>query len=256
MNCITIIQARYNSSRLPGKVLYKINNKTIIEHLSHRIDKIKNTDKIIFAIPSNKNSDILYKEIKRLGYACYRGSENNVLSRFYKTSLKYKAKYILRLTSDCPFIDPYLCDQIIEKTIKNKLDYVSNNYGKNSNMENLIFTWPHGLDCECFSFKSLKKAYQNCQNNSQKEHVTEYIRISDKFKKSGYKSKNKELRLYRLTLDTKKDFDFTKTLFSKLSKDNFSWQHTIDVINSNKALLKLAIDKDRHKYILNIIKNK
>ena len=110
MNFVIIIQARLSSSRFPGKILKKINNKTLLEILYNRLKQSKTPNKIVFSVPDNLKNKKLHKFLKKKKYNFYRGSEGNVLDRYYKTALKYKASYIGRITSDCPIVDPHMID--------------------------------------------------------------------------------------------------------------------------------------------------
>ena len=149
---IAIVQARTDSSRLPKKILKKINGQEIIKIIFKRLSKSKKIDKIILATTKKKSDDFLSKIISKMGFAVYRGSENNVLSRYYNVNKIHKADYIVRITGDCPFVDPKIVDLIIDQTIKNKADYCSNV---------IKYTLPDGFDVEVFSKQTLKFAFIN-----------------------------------------------------------------------------------------------
>ena len=146
-NIVAIIQARQTSTRLPNKVLKKICNIPLIKILLARLSKSKKINEIILSIPDNNKNLKLYKEATSWHETIYKGDEKNVLKRYYYAAKKYKADIILRITGDCPLIDSKLVDNLINFFERKKVDYASNN---------LIATFPHGLDMEVFSFKSLK----------------------------------------------------------------------------------------------------
>ena len=135
--CIAIVQARMDSKRFPKKVLKKINGKTVIEILLTRLQKSRKVKKIILATAKKKVNDLLVKHVNKLGFEVYRGSSENVLSRYYNLSQQTKAKYIVRITGDCPLVDPRLVDKMIE-IIEKKCDIVSNVYHLHSLMDLIL----------------------------------------------------------------------------------------------------------------------
>ena len=201
---LCIVQARTNSLRFPGKVLKKIHNKTLIQLLLERLSICKNLDNIVLATTSEKSDNVLTKTIDLLGYQTFRGSESNVLERFYHTASKYKANTIIRITGDCPLIDPNIVDKIIEYYLSNNFDYVSNTINP---------TFPDGLDVEVFSFKTLLETYRNAKKLSEKEHVTPYIKNSNNFQIGSYEN-NENLSLERWTIDYEVDFTLISSIFN------------------------------------------
>ena len=196
-NITAIIQARVGSKRLRGKVLKKINKKEIILHLLDRLSLSKKISKIIVAIPNTKENDSLCLLLKKHNFLVFRGSENNVLKRYYECAKKFKSNHILRITGDCPLIDSKLVDKLIKKYQVNKVDYASNVIER---------TFPDGIDMEIFSFKSLEIANENAILKSDKEHVTNYFLRSSRFKKINFLNRNEDYSFLRITLDNKNDF--------------------------------------------------
>ena len=143
-----LIQARLTSTRLPGKVLKKIGNRTALKMLLDRLKKTKSVRNIVIILPKNKKNNFLQKYVKTLGYKTFRGSENNVLDRYYKASKKFNSENIIRITSDCPFIDVATLNKMVEIFASLDYDYMSNIDPR---------TFPKGLDIEIFNFKTLKK---------------------------------------------------------------------------------------------------
>jgi spore coat polysaccharide biosynthesis protein SpsF len=235
-----IIQARTTSSRLPNKVLKKILNKTMLEHIIYRVSKSKYIKDIIIATTTNKEDELIVKFAENNGILCYRGSENNVLERYYECAKLYNVDNIVRITSDDPFKDPIIIDEVIELFTNNKLDY-ANNF--------TIPSYPEGLDVEVFSFNTLRYVYENADKDYEKEHVTPYIWMNHpkKFKIDILKSKI-DYSDIRLTVDTKEDFVFATKIYERLYKEDDIF-HLYDIIE----LLKK--DKLLQKYMPNIRRN-
>ena len=145
-----IIQARYNSTRFPGKILRKIKKKTLLEIQIDRLKKSKRINDIIIACTQNPEDRAIIELSKKKKIKFFKGSEKNVLERYYKTAKKFKAQNILRITSDCPLIDPKVLDNLINKFFTNNADYASNI---------IDATFPDGFDAEIFSFKLLHKRF-------------------------------------------------------------------------------------------------
>ena len=203
-----IIQAREGSSRLPLKILKKISNKSIIQIIHQRLKISKKLNSIYFAIP--KKNKILKSHLLINKYNFFIGSEKNVLERYYFCAKKIKAKTIVRITSDCPFVDGKMLDRMLEVFYKKKLDYISN--GLNP-------YFPDGMDIEIFTFDALKTAYEKSKKKKELEHVTFYISENPKkFKIHSYKDKKfKNNSNIRLTLDNEYDFDLISKIFQELN---------------------------------------
>ena len=151
MKLITIIQARQNSKRFPGKVLKKYKNITFLELLIERLKRSKSIKKIIVATSKNILDQEIKKTCKKLGIFCFQGSEQDVIDRYYKAAKLFKAQNIIRVTADCPIIDPKVVDQVVELFFNKKVDYATNT---------MPATYPDGLDVEVFNFESLNKAWK------------------------------------------------------------------------------------------------
>ena len=181
--------------------------------MNERLKKSKVIDKIIFIIPHTKENDILEELLQKNNIQVFRGDENNVLKRYYNCSKKHSIKHILRVTSDCPLVDPNLIDKIDKIYKKNNFDYVSN-------IENRTF--PEGMDLEFFKFETLKKTYFNVITDYYKEHVTKYILRSDKFYKYNFSDK-KNFSNLRITLDRYEDYKLIKKIFLNFKNNSFSY---------------------------------
>lgn len=202
-NLYCFIQARLTSQRFPHKILSVVKKKTVIEILLKKIKKIKKIDRIIVLIPKNKKNEKLALLLKKLNYDYFKGSEKDVLDRFYNAYKKFKPKNIIRITADCPLLDISLLTKFIKKFSNNKFDYVSNT---------LVHSYPDGMDIEIFKSSALIDAWENAKSKYEREHVTPYIKNNDKFKKYNFFNKVNQKNI-RLTLDWKDDFVLIKKIF-------------------------------------------
>lgn len=227
-----IIQARMGSTRLPGKVLKKVVGKTLLAFLINRAREAQTTDKVIIATTNLKIDD----QIERLAISnnldFFRGSSDDVLDRYLKCAQKFKLKTIVRITGDCPLMDPVIIDNVVNFYKTGDFDYVTN--GINS-------TFPDGMDVEVFSYKALAKAWENAILDSEREHVTAYIwKHREIFKIGIYKGKVDYSSL-RLTVDEPEDFELVKRIVSGLypKNRNFSLKDIVSYLSKNPHLLKI-----------------
>ena len=219
MNSTTlIIQARVNSKRLPRKVLELIGGKPMILFQIERIKKAKLVNKIILATTNNKSDNPLEKICKEANIEIHRSLENDVLGRYVNCLQLTDSETILRITGDCPFIDPAQIDEYIRIYMSGKYDYLCNNNPP---------TFPDGLDIEIFSRKSLLEANIFDKNPTSREHVTLWIKNNSKFKKKNIKNKE-DLSHLRWTVDHKEDLIVIRSVLKELNNKNFfSWKEVI-----------------------------
>ena len=229
---IAIIQARMGSTRLPGKVLMQIENKTLLQYLLERLQKAKNIDQIVVATSVNLQDQAIEDACKKLGVEVFRGSEENVLERYYLAAKKYKAKTVIRITGDCPLIDPKIVDETIQAYSEStpSVDYLSNC---------LFRTYPRGMDTEVFSLKALEDAYLHHTDFYEQEHVTPFIyKHPEKFRLGQIKS-NQDHHRIRLTVDTSEDFEFIKTIIQGLKGTEMSLETILNYLEKNPNFLKI-----------------
>ena len=220
MKVVAIVQARMGSTRLPGKVLKPISGKPLIELLLRRLSNSVKINEIVIATSNAPEDDELQKFIETLGYKCTRGSKKNVLNRYYEAAKQTCADIIVRITGDCPLIDPVLVDQCIESFIKSNVDYFSNTDPR---------TYPDGLDISVMSFKSLEKANSEAVSEFEKEHVVPYIQNSKKFKKLSLSYKE-DLSNLRWTVDEIEDLVVVNNIFNYFSPNiNFNWHQILEL---------------------------
>jgi spore coat polysaccharide biosynthesis protein SpsF len=228
LNTILITQARLGSTRLPQKVLIEIEGKPLLKIHLERLQNCKNISKIIVATTENIEDEIIYQNSIKWGFEAYRGSEFDVLDRYYKAAKDNSADWVVRVTSDCPLIDPNLVDQVISYTQNNQADYGSNT---------LIENFPDGQDIEVFKFSVLEDAWNNAKLSSEREHVTPFIR-----KNSTFNNINKYLSVnfsckgnfnkIRMTVDEQSDLYTIESLIKNLGY-NGTWEEYSDFIINN-----------------------
>lgn len=237
-----IIQTRMGSSRLPGKVMLELFGKPVIQHVIERIGQSKEIDEIVIATTKLTQDDVIAKEAEKNGVKCFRGSEEDVLSRYYYAAEKYEIETVVRVTSDCPLIDPFITDSIIKCFKDNQFDIVTN-----ASSDLKTRTYPRGLDTEVFSFSVLEDAFNYAKKTYQREHVTPYIyEISKKI--HNYKA-SEDYSKYRWTLDTYEDFELIKTIYAKLyrGQHDFYYKDILDLIEQypNIARINEAVEQKK-----------
>ena len=246
MSKITVmIQARLDSSRLPKKVLAKIQGKPIIWHVINRVKKIKNIEQIVLI--TSESNKILLGIAKQQNISSFVGSENDVLKRHYDCAVKFQADPIIRITSDCPLIDPKISSDILQFYLNNNYDYVSNTINP---------TFPDGLDTEIFSFNALQKAHLQSKLYSEREHVTSYFtKKPKKFRLYNFKN-NIDLSNHRWTVDQKEDLTFVRAIYSRMKpKTIFYMEDIMRIIRKESQLLKINSGITRNEGYLKSLKN-
>lgn len=248
MNVIVITQARSGSTRLPSKVLKKIQNKTLLQIHIDRIKQAKLIDDIYIATTIDKSDNIIEELANELQVKYYRGSEDDVLDRFYQTVKNVKPDFIVRLTSDCPLIDPKLIDEVVGEAKVQNLDYYSNV---------LVEKYPDGQDIEVFKFTALEKAWEEALLPSEREHVTPYIRKNSTFFgqslfTSNNHNLNEDYNHVRLTVDEPGDFKVIKILINELGLDK-DWRTYTEYYLSNENINTLNKDIIRNQGYLKSI---
>jgi spore coat polysaccharide biosynthesis protein SpsF (cytidylyltransferase family) len=228
MNVLAITQARTGSTRLPGKVLKKVGDQTLLEIHFERILKSKRIDQLLVATTTAPEDEAIAELASAHGLPFYRGSIHNVLDRFYQAALPYKPQWIVRLTSDCPLIDPQLIDAVIDQALERDVDYCSNTLNP---------TFPDGMDIEVFKFAAFEKAWREATSASDTEHVTPYIHRNSSFNdKDLFQSFNvsnaENYGDVRLTVDEASDFEVISLLIEKLGTDK-DWKTYAEYYKSN-----------------------
>lgn len=228
LKTILVTQARTGSTRLPGKVLKEVSGKSLLQIHLERLKHCSKVSEIIIATTVNDEDQIIYDNAKKWNFEASRGSEDNVLDRFYQAVKDKNPDWIVRVTSDCPLLDPKLVDEVITYAQNHDFDYVSNG---------LIEHFPDGQDVEVFKFSALETAWKNAKLISELEHVTPYI-INNSDVRGGtiFKGKNydceKDYSHIRMTVDEPKDFELIDHLIQKLGTKK-TWQEYTNYMIEN-----------------------
>ena len=233
-----IIQARMGSTRLPGKVLLEVDGVPLLEYLIKRVKLAKKIDKIVVATGSNQENDPIEKLCLKLKIDCFRGSEKDVLDRYYQCLKNYpEYQNIVRVTGDCPLIDPKVIDQVIDLFEQGNYDYASNVVSP---------TFPDGMDVEIFRREVLEESAKKATTDFEREHVNEYLLGSDKFTKGNLKAENNYSK-YHLTVDNEEDYLVVKFL-AQNSKIDASYLNYVELLEENPEIKKLNAHINRNEY--------
>ena len=218
MKVVAIVQARMGSTRLPKKVMKLINGVPMIELLLARLSRSKKIDKIVLATSEDPLNQTLIDHVSGLGFVCEQGSENDVLERYVDVAEKHAADIIVRITGDCPLVDPQLVDECISRFHQENVDYLTNT---------LILSYPDGLDIEVVRFSALRKALQESSKPFDREHVTPYVRESGLFTTFSYEH-DEDLSELRWTVDNFEDFEVISNVFQHFTPNvHFGWREIL-----------------------------
>lgn len=218
-----IVQARTGSTRLPNKVFKQLCGKPLIWHITNRLKYSHKINSIILATTTNPNDDILERWSVENNISCYRGSENDVLDRYFHAAQCFKADTIVRITADDPFKDTLVIDEVINLFENSKLDFAYNNNPP---------TFPEGLDTEVFSFEALTKAFNNSTDPFEREHVTQYFYRNPSVFFQKCLQNPVDLSYLRWTIDTQQDWDMAKIVYDRLYhiNEHFSMNDILELI--------------------------
>ena len=195
------------STRLPGKVMMDLAGHTVLAQVLHRCAAIPGADSVCCAIPVGNDHDELVGEIERAGASVFRGSEDDVLDRYFRAAELMGADVVMRVTSDCPLADPVVCGQVLRQITEAGADYACNN---------MPASWPHGLDCEAFTFSALQLAAKAARQPNEREHVTPWLRSNPDLRKANLPGLGTKAAEQRWTLDFPEDYQFLVSLFEQL----------------------------------------
>lgn len=215
---LAIVQARMGSTRFPNKVMKPIAGRPMIEVLLSRLSRAKEVDAILIATSEDPSNQPLVDHARALGYLCFQGSENDVLDRFYQAAKSVSARAVVRITGDCPLVDPALVDEVVRGFKASNVDYFSNISPP---------TYPDGLDVEVFTFEALEKAAVEASKAPEREHVTPYLRENPGFKRGLFKN-DEDLSGLRWTVDEPADLEVIGKVFDRFAPDiHFSWRSVL-----------------------------
>ena len=218
-----------NSTRLQGKVLLKLDEFSVLDYVISQVRASKNIGKIIIATTQENSDNVIVEYAKKNGLPYFRGDENDVLDRYYKCAKELKCKNIVRITSDCPLIDPQIVDKVIERFFSGNYDYATNT---------LIRTFPMGTDVEVFSFSALERTWKNAQLPSEREHVTPYLRNKGNFKIINVEN-DKNISNLRLAVDRIEDFELIKEILKNISVIPIHLEDTLELFSRKPELIEI-----------------
>lgn len=234
MKLAIILQARTGSSRLPGKVLMKLEGKTVLEHILSRLSAVQEKSQLVVATTRSDRDDEIAALAHSRGILCVRGSEHDVLARYYQAAQEIGADVVVRCNADCPLIDPSVLDQVISRFFQEpgRFDYVSNI---------LTPSFPTGMHCEVFTFDALQHAFSHAVDLLEREHVTPYIyRRPDVFRLHNV-SLGHDLSFHRWTLDYQEDFELISRVYRELyiSDNLFGMTAILELLQRNPHWSKI-----------------
>jgi spore coat polysaccharide biosynthesis protein SpsF len=225
------------STRLPGKVMKLLGGTTVLAHVIHRVKACPLVDEVLVATTELSRDDVIANAAPECGAAVFRGSEEDVLSRYYGAALSSKAEVVVRVTSDCPLFDPGVLTHLLTRFFEansgpEHLDYLTNT---------LVETFPRGLDAEVFTFQALEQAARDAKKAYEREHVTPYLhQHPELFRLENFRSRE-NLSHHRWTLDTEEDFALISAIYTALYRPGqiFTTDAVLAFLDSNPGLLKL-----------------
>lgn len=233
MKTVAIIEARMTSKRLPGKVLKKVEDKPMLKYLIERLDLVKSLDDIVIATTNNETDNVIEDFAKQESVKIFRGSENNVLERVLFAARNNHAQTIVKITGDCPIIDPNIVEYCIRMYKENNVDFLSNGH---------IRSYPDGMDVAVFEISSLEKSYNLTSDKLDLEHVTLHMRKNPSLFAPLYLLAPPELHWPELglTLDEPDDLKLITKIIEHFGKERiFTCNDVIQFIKTNKKLLKI-----------------
>lgn len=232
MKTAIIIQARMGSSRLPGKSLMEIEGKPLIWHVVERARRSKEADEVVLATTVERVDDRLAEFAKNNGIRFFRGTLDDVLDRYYCAAKEVNADIVVRVTGDCPLVDPLLIDEALRIFKTGKYDYVSNGQEP----------WMDGFDVEVFSFSALEDAWKNAKMASEREHVTPHIKNNPKNRKF-YMKNDPRFDGIQCSVDRREDLEFVKAIYKDMlngGKDHmFTYKDVMALLEKRPELLKI-----------------
>ncbi|USF26723.1 8-amino-3,8-dideoxy-manno-octulosonate cytidylyltransferase [Firmicutes bacterium ASF500] len=233
---LAIIQARMSSTRLPGKVLRNLCGQPILYHIVQRIRSVQSVDTIVIATSQNKSDDPIAEFAHENQVCCFRGSETDVLDRFFQAARTFGAEpddIVMRLTADNPFVDPNVCEELLSYFKGSNFSYAS------------AGGYPLGVGAEVFTFRALAEAHENGRQPYEREHVTPYMYREGQ--NPGKLNSPKDYSAVRLTVDTEEDYEVAQILYGSLYQPDriFSLDEIIDYLVANPEVM--TINKNVHQ---------
>jgi spore coat polysaccharide biosynthesis protein SpsF len=230
LKAVAIVQARMSSTRLPGKVLADVAGKTMLARVVERLRLVNLINEVLVATTDNAPDDAIVKECRVCSVPVFRGDEKDVLDRYFRAAQFSGAKVVVRITSDCPLIDPEITNKTIAEFLEASPDYAANTMTR---------TYPRGLDTEVMSFGALSKAWQLARARHEREHVTPYIYEHPAEFKLLPVTGDADFSSHRWTVDTPEDLEFARAIYSRFGGQPFGWREVLGLLEGEPQLLEL-----------------
>lgn len=238
VRALAVVQARFASSRLPGKVLLDLAGRTVLARVLERVSAVAGIDKVVCAVPDTADSDPVADEAAARGVDVYRGSEKDVLERTHGAAKSHGPRFVMRITSDCPMIDPAVCGDVLHLVADEGADYANNVTPP---------SFPHGLDCEVFTYDWLERSAAEARKPSEREHVTLYMRGHEACRRLFLAGPGGTAPNQRWTLDTPADLEFLRALYRHLPDGRASWDYRVPlaIVAAHPELAQINAGYDR-----------
>jgi len=230
MKVVAIIQARTGSTRLPGKVLADVGGKTMLARVTERLQRASSLNELLVATTDLPADDLVVAECRKYSVSISRGDQEDVLDRYYRAAQLAKADVIVRITSDCPLIDPEITDKTVSAFLEATPDYAANT---------LVRTYPRGLDTEVFSMEALARAWREAAIPYQRAHVTPYFYENPSKFRLVSVSAPQDLSEFRWTVDTPEDLEFVRGIYQRFEGRVFGWRDVLTLLEREPELTDL-----------------
>ncbi len=229
---VAVIQARMASTRLPGKVMLDLAGEPMLVRVLNRTKRAGMLDEVVVATTTGPEDDSIVDLAATYGWPSFRGSEEDLLDRYYRAANRYSADVVVRVTSDCPLVEPILIDEIVRDFMeKGPVDYASNTFPSR--------TFPRGLDVEVIAFDALERAWREDKNPAWREHVTPYIYRHPKEFCLRPVVHDKDYSYMRWTVDTADDLALIRKIYDHFGHDEFSWEDVLSLLEEKPELLEI-----------------
>ena len=231
MKATVVIQVRMGSTRFPGKIMMKLDEKfTVLDYVIRQLGHSKSLENIIIATTHLEQDDVIVEYAKNNELDYFRGESLDVLDRYYKCAKKFSLDTIVRMTSDAPFLDPTIVDKVISKFQETGCDFASNNITR---------TYPIGIDAEIFSMRALEKTWKDAKLPSEREHVTTFMKKNKEIFKLYNLENNQKIPIYKLAIDRKEDLEFLRAIAANITKQPILMEDIYELFSQKPEILDL-----------------
>jgi spore coat polysaccharide biosynthesis protein SpsF len=231
MRFLGIVQARMGSTRLPGKVMMDLAGRSMLERVVRRAGRARTLEGVVVATTVLPEDSVIEGLCREMSWPCFRGARDDVLDRYYRAASEWRPEAVVRISADCPFIDPGVVDRVVGEFLDSHCDYASNTI--------LPRTFPLGLDTEVLTWDALERAWREDTRADWREHVTPYVyRNPDRFSlhRVAYAT---DCSAHRWTVDTPKDLEFARSVYDCLGADDFEWRDVLAVLEAHPHFAQL-----------------